>query len=241
MKKFILSSIVAMSLSASANAEILNASDYFKGLIDAGITVQKADNLWQLGYLNSGDFTLFNYSTSVPTTEDALNNFSSFDFYKNSTYYGFGINRTDADLRVFDGVVAENAIYAHPGDFTGGDIVLRFNAQTAANYTFATEFNIVHHGEAGLDVSLNNDSGTSSLFSDSYSFSSSTSFQDTLYLSASDSVDFTIERFNGTWNGDSTSIVANVTMEESTVPVPASGVLLLLALCGFSTKRKKKL
>lgn len=241
MKKIILASIVAISLISSANAEIINPSDYFNNLIDAADTAQKTDNLWQFGYLNSGDFTLFNYSTSVPTTEDALNNFSSFDFYKNSTYYGFGINRSDSDLAVFDGIVAANAIYAHPGNFTGGDVVLRFNAQTAANYTFDTAFNIVHYGHAGLEVSLNNDSGTNILFNDNYSFNSSTSYQDTLYLSASDSVDFKIERFNGTWAGDSTSIVANVTMVASTVPVTESGALLLLGLCGFAARRKKNL
>jgi len=241
MIKIILASIVAISLSSSANAEIINPSDYFNDLIDAGSTVQKADNLWQLGYLNNGDFTLFNYSTSVPTTEDMVNNFSSFDFYKNSTYYGFGINRSASDLSVFDGVVAANAIYAHPGNFTGGDVVLRFNAQATANYAFDTKFNIVHYGQAGLEVSLNNDSGTNVLFNDNYSFNSSTSYHDTLYLSASDSVDFTIERFNGTWAGDSTSIVANVTMAPSTVPVIESGALLLLGLCGFAARRKKNL
>lgn len=237
MKKIILATMVAMSLSTGANADILNPSDYFNEKFDGGVTVQSENNLWQLGYLNSGEFTLFDFTSSVPNTEEAQNNFSSFDFYKNSTYYGFGINTTGSDVSVFDGTVVDNAIYAHPGDFDGGDIVLRFYAQSAANYTFDAMFDIVHYGEASLDVSLNNNSGTTNLFSDNYSFNSSTSYDDTLYLSESDSVDFTIERFDGTWAGDSTAIVASVT--STPVPLPASVGLLLMGLGGMVFSRRK--
>lgn len=241
MKKTILTIAAAMTLSFQANAENITSSvgDYFNQKLDNSEFTQNTDNLWQLGYLVNGEFTLFNYTDSVPTHEEAYNNFSQFDFYKNSTYYGFGINRSGNDVNVFDSPISTSEIYAHPNDTTTGQIVLRFLAQESASYDFDFSFRNVHNGGlVGASINLNQNGSTSALFSDSYDYYNPTAYSAQLSLSEGDFLDITIDRFNGTWGGDSTAIGATATYS-SQVPLPSTLPLILIPAFLIARKRKQ--
>ena len=226
MKKTFLMGLLALGLCATANAGVitLNAADYFEEQIENGKLLQDTSNLWQLGYLSGGVFTLFNYNENIRTPNEPQNNFTSFDFYKNSVYYGFGINRTDNDVSVFD-----------------GNVILRFLAPEDAVYELSSLFSNLHYGLVGLDISLNNSNGQSTLFSDSIQWETAT-YASSINLNKADFIDFSINRHNGTWAGDSLSIGASMTyqLQAAAVSEPATAFLLMLGMGAIVVRRKSK-
>lgn len=243
MKKTFLMGLLALGLCATANAGVitLNAADFFEEQIENGKFLQDTSNLWQLGYLSGGVFTLFNYNENIRTPNEPQNNFTSFDFYKNSVYYGFGINRTDNDVSVFDGTVRKGEIYAHPGDTQNGNVILRFLAPEDAVYELSSLFSNLHYGLVGLDISLNNSNGQSTLFSDSIQRETAT-YASSINLNKADFIDFSINRHNGTWAGDSLSIGASMSypLQAAAVSEPATAFLLMLGMGAIVARRKSK-
>lgn len=237
MKRHLLALSLVAALAPAAQADIIthNPSDYFNDLIDAGTTQQTTDQLWQFGYLNSNsEFTLFNYTADMSNGEP--NNFGNMDFYKNYRYYGFGVNRSGGSLSVFNDSIESNEIYAHPGDFNGGDVILRYVAQQSTEYNLAAVFTNLHYGTVDYGIDLSNGTSlasgtiTNSQFSQNFSFS----------LNQGDFIDFTIDRSNGSWAGDSVGMLTNVSFDNSTVAVSEPATALMMLGAGALLFRRRK-
>jgi hypothetical protein len=244
LKKIIGTTILWGSLVGASNAELINASDYFNGLITAGTTTQSASNIWQLGYLNSGGvFTLFDYSDSGivvgggdQTKFDSYNLGGPLSF--SGSHYGFGINVDGTNASYFGDNIAANELYAHPGDSSLGDVILRYLASTTDTYEFDTKIRNAHTGEILASVIKNN---ASTPISSATIINSELVFTQLLSLTAGDTVDFVIDS-SGSFLADGTAINANAGIPDNgsvPVPEPSTFAIMAVALLGMMRFRSR--
>jgi hypothetical protein len=225
-KKIIITAFFLVSFANVASAGLINASDYFNGLISTNNTLQKTNNTWQLGYLVNSTFTLFNYRAlgNVVGSGDQ----TKFDSFATSgSYTGFGVNISGGDANYFGNPIAANELYAHPGNGTP-DLVLRFYASTSGLYKLNTTVRNAHTGLVHTSVKQ----GTSVLLDtniqkNSGQYNDSVNFLSHRNLNVGDTVDFIIDDFNG-YGADGTAINANAGLAQ--VPEPSTLAIFSIAL-----------
>lgn len=230
-KNLAIASLIFAAFTHSASAALINASDYFNGLISANSTVQQADNTWQLGYLdNFGTFTLYDYSASG--TVVGSGDQTKFDSF-GSTYTGFGVNVSGVGANYFGDTIAPNELYAHPGNGSP-DIVLRYYAATDGLFQFDTTIRNAHTGLVETFVQQGNTVLSTKQISKSTV--GSTTFLQQLNLASGSTVDFIINDFNG-YGADGMAIYANAGIAQ--VPEPGTMAIFGVALLAMVRIRNK--
>lgn len=233
--KLALATLLLVGLTTTANAALINASEYFNGLITSGSTSQQVTNTWQLGFINgSGTFSLFNYSASGSVV--GAGDQSKFDSYSSATYVGFGVNVSNTGAGYFGDTIAANELYAHPGNGSP-DLVLRFLAAADGLYEFDTTIRNAHTGLVGTSVMKDSTTLlTQQIMKATSTLPDSVTFSQQLSLSSGATVDFIINDVNG-WGADGIAINANAGPVD--VSAPSTLAILGLTLLTFARVSRK--
>jgi hypothetical protein len=234
IKRIIKGAVLSLVMMGTANAALLNASDYFNELIGNSASTQLTTNTWQLGFVNAaGNFELFGYSATDIVT-GVYKQGNPYASYANGLYSGFGVN--------LNSVTPSNELFAHPS--LANDLVLRYRAETTGLFQFDTT---VRYANGNGSVALTVEQGTQTLASRAQIANvpgptpGSTTYNEQLLLTSGDTVDFILD-IDGNMTFDGLFINANAGYANagpSQVSAPGSLALLGLALLGLGAMRRK--
>jgi hypothetical protein len=227
--RVILVGILALCL---LNAEASMAGTLYDAAADFSPT-SNPNGVWSYGWSQTLGST-FNLDTTSATI-DGLNWWEGPIFTGAQPPGSFplvGHNGTTSPI-TFGGTAEAQPgqLWMHPGPQDQFSVI-RFTAPDAGTFVLATSFTgIDFAGPTRTDVHVLLDG--SSIFNgnvDGFGPGSGPSFTTTLTLHAGDTIDFAVgDGTHGTYNNDSTGITATL----SSVPEPASLILLVLGLAGM--------